>query len=178
MTMSFTPIIQFVGKTCSEDIDECSDHRYFTRCPLNSTCYNNPGSYECICNDGLCGPDCDMPDPCPNHVCENEGRCQPMCDYDREPFPECICTEHWSGQNCTERLVGATSSPTINVLLIVIPVLTAFLLAAVIAAVILVRMARKKRATRGVYSPSQQEYCNPRIELDNVMKPPPEERLI
>jgi hypothetical protein len=41
-------------------------------------------------------------------------------------------------------------------------------------------MARKKRATRGVYSPSQQEYCNPRVELDlgHVMKPPPEERLI
>jgi hypothetical protein len=74
--------------------------------------------------------------------------------------------------------VSATSSPTVNVLLIVIPVLTAFLLAAVIAGVVLVRMARKKRATRGVYSPSQQEYCNPRVELDNVMKPPPEERLI
>jgi protein crumbs len=39
-------------------------------------------------------------------------------------------------------------------------------------------MARSKRATRGTYSPSAQEYCNPRLEMDNVLKPPPEERLI
>lgn len=39
-------------------------------------------------------------------------------------------------------------------------------------------MARNKRATRGTYSPSAQEYCNPRLEMDNVLKPPPEERLI
>jgi protein crumbs len=39
-------------------------------------------------------------------------------------------------------------------------------------------MARKKRATRGTYSPSAQEFSNPRVEMDNVMKPPPEERLI
>jgi len=57
-------------------------------------------------------------------------------------------------------------------------VIAALLIAATIGVVILVRMARQKRATRGVYSPSQQEYCNPRIELDNVLKPPPEERLI
>jgi len=73
---------------------------------------------------------------------------------------------------------SAFETTAINVVLIVIPILAAFLVSVIIAAVILVRMARKKRATRGVYSPSQQEYSNPRIELDNVLKPPPEERLI
>ncbi len=166
------------GPLCVADIDECSDHRSFTDCPLNSTCFNSPGGFDCICNEGLCGGGCDLPDPCPGTRCENEGTCRPVCEGDEDPWSECLCTERWTGQNCTERLVSATSSPTVNVLLIVIPVLTAFLLAAVIAGVVLVRMARKKRATRGVYSPSQQEYCNPRVELDNVMKPPPEERLI
>lgn len=39
--------------------------------------------------------------------------------------------------------------------------------------------ARRKRATRGTYSPSGQEYCNPRLEkMQHALKPPPEERLI
>lgn len=39
--------------------------------------------------------------------------------------------------------------------------------------------ARRKRATRGTYSPSGQEYCNPRAEMiTHALKPPPEERLI
>lgn len=75
-------------------------------------------------------------------------------------------------------LQGPATGGGIDILLIIIPVLAAILIAATVGIIILVRMARRKRATRGVYSPSQQEYCNPRVELDNVMKPPPEERLI
>jgi len=39
-------------------------------------------------------------------------------------------------------------------------------------------VTRKNRATRGTYSPSQQEFYNPRVEMGAMMKPPPEERLI
>ena len=39
-------------------------------------------------------------------------------------------------------------------------------------------VARSKRATRGTYSPSRQELSGSRVEMGNVMKPPPEERLI
>lgn len=43
----------------------------------------------------------------------------------------------------------------------------------------LAAQARRKRATRGTYSPSGQEYCNPRAEMmHHALKPPPEERLI
>lgn len=38
--------------------------------------------------------------------------------------------------------------------------------------------ARKKRATSGTYSPSRQEMSGSRVELGNVMKIPPTERLI
>lgn len=62
--------------------------------------------------------------------------------------------------------------------IIVAPIIGAVLLLAAGGLIIFIMMARKKRATRGTYSPSQQEYCNPRVEMDNVMKPPPEERLI
>jgi protein crumbs len=65
-----------------------------------------------------------------------------------------------------------------DVALIVGPILVILLLAGVASLTVFLMMARKKRATRGTYSPSSQEYSNPRVELDNVMKPPPEERLI
>lgn len=44
--------------------------------------------------------------------------------------------------------------------------------------IIFLMAARKKRATRGAYSPSQQETSGSRVELGNVLKKPPEERLI
>ena len=89
----------------------------------------------------------------------------------------CECEEGFTGQYCAS-VLSISREQSLDIAIIVIPILTAFLLAIVIAAFVLVKMARKKRATRGVYSPSQQEYCNPRVELDNVLKPPPEERLI
>lgn len=72
----------------------------------------------------------------------------------------------------------ASSSTAAEIAVIVGPVVGIVLIAGLVGLIIFVRMARKKRATRGTYSPSQQEYCNPRVEMDNVMKPPPEERLI
>lgn len=66
----------------------------------------------------------------------------------------------------------------IDVALIVVPIIVGLLLLGAIALGIFLTMARNKRATRGTYSPSAQEYCNPRLEMDNVLKPPPEERLI
>lgn len=44
--------------------------------------------------------------------------------------------------------------------------------------VVLVRIALKKRATEGVYRPSQQEALGPQVSIDSVLKRPPEERLI
>lgn len=44
--------------------------------------------------------------------------------------------------------------------------------------VIFLKMARKKRRTRGTYNPSRQEINGSKLELGRVLKPPPEERLI
>ena len=38
--------------------------------------------------------------------------------------------------------------------------------------------ARKRRQSEGTYSPSQQEVAGARLEMDSVLKVPPEERLI
>lgn len=65
-----------------------------------------------------------------------------------------------------------------DIAIIVVPIIIVLLaICGIIFATFFV-MARNKRATRGTYSPSAQEYCNPRLEMDNVLKPPPEERLI
>lgn len=68
-------------------------------------------------------------------------------------------------------------SPT-DIAIIVVPIVVGLLAIAGVALTVFLMMARSKRATRGTYSPSAQEYCNPRLEMDNVLKPPPEERLI
>lgn len=65
-----------------------------------------------------------------------------------------------------------------DIAIVVIPIVIAILIIGGIFLVVFLMMARKKRATRGTYSPSAQEYCNPRLEMDNVLKVPPQERLI
>lgn len=68
-------------------------------------------------------------------------------------------------------------SPT-DIAIFVIPLLVAILVIAGIVLIIFLMMARKKRATRGTYSPSANEFQNPRLELENVLKIPQQERLI
>jgi len=70
------------------------------------------------------------------------------------------------------------SNQALDIAVIVGPIVGCLLLIAIGSLIALFMMARKKRATRGTYSPSAQEFSNPRVEMDNVMKPPPEERLI
>jgi protein crumbs len=74
--------------------------------------------------------------------------------------------------------VEEASSNAVDIIIIVAPIVGLIIIVAAVGLSVFITMARKKRATRGTYSPSQQEYCNPRVEMDNVMKPPPEERLI
>ena len=68
--------------------------------------------------------------------------------------------------------------PNMRLVVIIVPVVMGALLAILIGTIIFVMMARNKRATRGTYSPSRQEMFSPRVEMGQVMKPPPEERLI
>lgn len=147
-------------------------------CPVAQMCHNLPGTFACLCPDiSFCGEQCNILNPCDNQTCHNGGECKSNCydEYNTEWM--CECAGNFGGQYC-ELLTMAQPDRQIDILLIIIPIIAALLISATIGVVVLVRMARQKRATRGVYSPSQQEYCNPRVELDNVMKPPPEERLI
>lgn len=111
-------------------------------------------------NDGTCTATCDSLDPLTNR-----------------PTFTCSCKDGYKGPNCSEPdTLGLTSN--LKLVAIIVPIVAALLLIILVGAVVFVMMARNKRATRGTYSPSRQEMFSPRVEMGQVMKPPPEERLI
>uniref|UniRef100_A0A8C0UQ68 Uncharacterized protein n=1 Tax=Cyanistes caeruleus TaxID=156563 RepID=A0A8C0UQ68_CYACU len=61
---------------------------------------------------------------------------------------------------------------------IAVPVACGSVLLLSIGLIFMVLTARKRRQSEGTYSPSQQEVAGARLEMDSVLKVPPEERLI
>ncbi|XP_059483045.1 protein crumbs isoform X2 [Neocloeon triangulifer] len=164
----------FSGTKCQEDIDECVDA---TNLCGQGTCINLLGNFECVCTDSnFCGISCNLTNRCTETSCQNGGTCKPDCSI-KEDF-SCTCPPEWTGPLCENSMEGESEGQGVDIALIIVPIVCILVLVGVVALAIFVSLARKKRATRGTYSPSQQEYCNPRLELDHVLKPPPEERLI
>ncbi|XP_046970634.1 protein crumbs isoform X1 [Vanessa cardui] len=183
------------GARCEEDVDECAERR--VSCGPGR-CRNLPGGYTCECAEGYCGDECALLDLCfatgaaeaseageareagSAHGPCLHGRCEQACaaqvDY------VCHCEDGWAGKNCSQAAVAGEASASggqaTRVALGVGGALAALLLGGAALAA-LAAQARRKRATRGTYSPSGQEYCNPRAEMiTHALKPPPEERLI
>ena len=94
-----------------------------------------------------------------------------------QPVYRCSCGDGFEGPDCS-RQSTTRLEPHLKLVAIIVPIVAALLLIALVGVVIFVMMARNKRATRGTYSPSRQEMFSPRVEMGQVMKPPPEERLI
>ncbi|XP_045483741.1 protein crumbs isoform X3 [Harmonia axyridis] len=165
----------FRGPQCETDIDECED-------PLacgKGMCHNIPGNFKCTCLDpiGKCGHGCILDDPCFGVNPCVHGDCTSDCSD--KPAYKCRCRDSYIGVNCTEyQLAASAGDGGFNILYVAVPLVLIVFIGLAIGLVILVNVARSKRATRGTYSPSAQEFCNPRVELDHVLKPPPEERLI
>ncbi|KAM3956609.1 LOW QUALITY PROTEIN: cell polarity complex component crumbs [Aphomia sociella] len=120
--------------------------------------------------------------------CQHGGRCEQRCAARTDYI--CHCIDGWSGKNCSHQSGwggggggggwgggGGGARSWAVVAGACAALLALALLAGGLAA--LAAQARRKRATRGTYSPSGQEYCNPRAEMmHHALKPPPEERLI
>ncbi|XP_073817054.1 cell polarity complex component crumbs isoform X3 [Musca autumnalis] len=167
----------FEGDNCEIDIDECAMSVEY--CGGLGRCINQPGTFKCICQDSFCGAYCNFTDPCKQSdvpLCMNGGICEEACGDEADY--NCNCTDGYTGKNCTILITAKDEPSTADIAIIVIPVVVVLLLVCAGLLVTFLVMARNKRATRGTYSPSAQEYCNPRLEMDNVLKPPPEERLI
>lgn len=163
----------YQGARCETNVNECALE--VTPCEHGSTCVDNPGSYECLCTSGRFGPHCEYNDTCQlEEPCRNEAPCTPLA----EGRFFCNCTPGYHGLTCALLVSSASLDSTDLKLVIGLTVACVFLLAFIVGATVFLRMAKKKRATRGTYSPSNQEMFGARVEMNPVMKPPPEERLI
>ncbi|XP_006834807.1 PREDICTED: protein crumbs homolog 2 [Chrysochloris asiatica] len=162
----------FVGPRCRLTIlpEECG---------LNFTCLNGgrcqvgPWGTNCSCQEGFAGQRCQIPTlPCEANPCLNGGTCRAAGgDY------ECICSATFSGQFC-EVVKGRPVLQSFPLLEVAVPAACACLLLLLLGLLSGILAARKRRQSEGTYSPSQQEVAGARLEMDSVLKVPPEERLI
>ncbi|XP_036040973.1 protein crumbs homolog 2 isoform X2 [Onychomys torridus] len=148
-------------------------------CSLNSTCKDGdpceggPLGTNCSCKEGLTGLRCQSPDlPCEANPCLNGGTCRAVSG-----IFECTCNAGFSGQFC--EVVKSLPLPLPFPLLeVAVPAVCACLLLLLLGLLSGILAARKRRQSEGTYSPSQQEVAGARLEMDSVLKVPPEERLI
>jgi len=126
-----------------------------------------------MCQETYCGKNCSRQDPCllDDSLCKNEGICQPDCDT--ELGYQCQCASGWEGVNCTLKF-----SQSEELALIVGPIVGGMAFIALVGLAVFLVMARRKRKGEGHYRPAKQELTSPRLQLDNMLKIPPEERLI
>uniref|UniRef100_A0A8C8RLK6 Crumbs cell polarity complex component 2 n=1 Tax=Pelusios castaneus TaxID=367368 RepID=A0A8C8RLK6_9SAUR len=190
----------YIGKTCAINVDDCVRHQ----CLNGGTCVDGVYSYSCRCPAQYSGPRCEWPFPpqqCgKNFTCLNGGKCTSgtwganctckpgftgrKCQIninECEPNPcqnggtcqdsvnkyECVCSANYNGERC-----DSVSKPFPS------PVTCGCALLLIIGLAFMVLTARKRRQSEGTYSPSQQEVAGARLEMDSVLKVPPEERLI
>nr|XP_035112904.2 protein crumbs homolog 2 isoform X2 [Callithrix jacchus] len=148
-------------------------------CSLNVTCLNSSrckgGSpaANCSCLEGLADQRCQVPTlPCEANPCLNGGTCRAAGGAS-----ECICSARFSGQFC-EVVKGLPLPLPFPLLEVAVPAACACLLLLLLGLLSGILAARKRRQSEGTYSPSQQEVAGARLEMDSVLKVPPEERLI
>ncbi|VDM62043.1 unnamed protein product [Angiostrongylus costaricensis] len=169
----------FTGKNCTIDINECT---VASNC-VNGQCTNTQGGYRCDCENGFIGSRCTVRDPCwpdafnrTTHTCVHGVCINPSVMKDsagRETsVHECKCHWGYTGPQCiTQRKMLALSY-------ILGPMAAVLTVLAILGCVLLVFVFRGKRALHGHYSPSYQEQNGTRLQMNSLVKLPPEERLI
>nr|XP_047923095.1 protein crumbs homolog 1 isoform X4 [Anser cygnoides] len=142
----------------------------------NLTCFNYgnctdlSGELACVCLPGFAGERCEKDiDECSSDPCLNGGLCQNLLNKFH-----CLCDVNYAGDRCE---IDLTTDLISNVFTSIGSVMLALLLILFLAVVVSV-IAANKRATQGTYSPSRQEKEGSRVEMWNMVQPPPMERLI
>uniref|UniRef100_A0A8D2IYT3 Crumbs cell polarity complex component 1 n=1 Tax=Varanus komodoensis TaxID=61221 RepID=A0A8D2IYT3_VARKO len=142
----------------------------------NLTCYNYgnctelQGHLECLCLPGFTGQRCEVDiNECRSDPCLNGGLCQNQLNKFH-----CICDVNYAGDRCEIDLTtDLASSIFTSIGSVTLALLLIFLLAGTVSIV-----TANKRATQGTYSPSRQEKEGSRVEMWDIVQPPPMERLI
>lgn len=153
------------GIFCENDIDECLSNP----CLEGGTCQNLNNAFKCECIAPYTGTFCDEMIACLVKPCLNSGICNDN--------GTCSCVGNFIGPTC-EMFTGTPSPDTTNWTLIGGIIGGVILLLVLVFVVIIILNIRQQRATAGTYSPSRQEMSGSRVEMDNVLKLPPQERLI
>ncbi|XP_043837415.1 protein crumbs homolog 2 [Dromiciops gliroides] len=163
----------FSGPRCQWTFppDECGHN--FT-CLNGGHCSDGPWGANCTCPMGYTGLRCQIRIPeCEPNPCQNGGTCQAAGSE-----VECICSSSFGGRHCDVAKGPPVTLFSFPLIEVVVPVACGCLLLLLIGLLSGVLAARKRRQSEGTYSPSQQEVAGARLEMDSVLKVPPEERLI
>ncbi|XP_075040834.1 protein crumbs homolog 2 isoform X2 [Mixophyes fleayi] len=198
----------YTGRKCESKVDDCQHHRCLNggtclvgvnnytckclanytgvycewllppeQCGRNFTCLNGGKcnsrvlGTNCTCKPGFKGRRCEINiNDCDPNPCSNGGSCQDLVNSYK-----CICNGSFTGARCEKpRLIQIAKSST----LVGSAIGTGMLFILLLVITIIMVAMRKKRATQGTYSPSRQEKEGARVEMWNVLKLPPTERLI
>ncbi|XP_049630080.1 protein crumbs homolog 2 [Suncus etruscus] len=156
----------FVGRHCRFPV--LPDCTFNSTCSEGAPCEDVSEGVNCTCPEGFGGPRCSL--PCDTRPCLNGGTCRVV-----DGVYECLCSARFSGRFC--EVVKGLPLP-FPLLEVVVPAACACLLLLLLSLLSGIMAARKRRQSEGTYSPSQQEVAGARLEMDSVLKVPPEERLI
>ncbi|KAJ8379598.1 hypothetical protein SKAU_G00003760 [Synaphobranchus kaupii] len=142
------------------------------QCANGGVCSEGIWGANCTCVPGYSGDRCEVEvDECESNPCQNGGSC-----LDRLNRFQCVCAAGFAGPQCQN--IKQAHKERVPLLVVAIPLACCCVLLAAIGLIVMVMTARKKRQSEGTYSPSQQEVAGARLEMDSVLKVPPEERLI
>uniref|UniRef100_A0A8D0DMD4 Crumbs cell polarity complex component 2 n=1 Tax=Salvator merianae TaxID=96440 RepID=A0A8D0DMD4_SALMN len=165
---------QFTGPHCEWPFppEQCGQN--FT-CLNGGKCANGPWGANCTCKPGYTGRKCQINiNDCDPNPCQNGGTCQDSVNRYR-----CVCSASYTGERCdVDKGTPPSGLFPFPLIEVAVPVACGCLLLLIIILVLMILTARKRRQSEGTYSPSQQEVAGARLEMDSVLKVPPEERLI
>ncbi|XP_072035211.1 uncharacterized protein [Amphiura filiformis] len=103
------------GDRCNNtDVDECASNP----CQGNNThCLNLVGKYECVCEDGRTGINCDQKDFCYNNPCDEKGTSKCLSVMKTEGGETlCVCNKGYRGNTCTEKVGNAGTGKSTSTL--------------------------------------------------------------
>ncbi|XP_030623800.1 protein crumbs homolog 2a [Chanos chanos] len=142
------------------------------QCANMGVCHDTVWGANCTCNPGFTGDRCETDvNECASNPCQNGGSC-----LDRLARFQCVCATGFSGPLCESNKLSQRER--VPWLVVAIPLVCGCILLVIIGLIFMVMTARRKRQSEGAYSPSAQEVAGARLEMDSMLKVPPEERLI